>query len=98
MKKNLFRFLAALAFAAFAALASTGCSSTNITKLAAAMAKDPSANALEVTTIYGNVKFRRAGCLPGQTTTIATDGSMTVSMENSNAQTVPVKATLRLSK
>jgi hypothetical protein len=41
------------------ALALTGCSTTNISKLVEAMAKDPATVCITVTSIYGTVKSYR---------------------------------------
>lgn len=85
----------ALSLLAVVVLAS-GCSTTNVTKLTEAISKDPAAVAVDIMTPYGSAKVRRAGCLPGQTTTINSDGSMTVSNggTGTNFLTAPVKATL----
>ena len=45
---------------AVVALALAGCSSTNISQLVAAAAKDPAAVHFEVTSIYGRVVYERA--------------------------------------
>lgn len=57
-------------------LALTGCSSTNITSLVDALAKDPATVRLHVTSVYGTVDFVRVGSTNGLT--IATDGTITV--------------------
>ena len=39
----------------------SGCSSTNITKLVGALAKDPACVAVQITSVYGTVTFVRVG-------------------------------------
>jgi hypothetical protein len=39
----------------------TGCSTTNITKLVGALAKDPATVAISVQSVYGTVYFLRTG-------------------------------------
>jgi len=46
---------------ALVAVALCGCSSTNITKLVGALAKDPAIVSVNVPTMYGTVKFTRVG-------------------------------------
>lgn len=55
-----------------------GCSTTNITKLTAALAKDPAIVVVSVNSIYGTVKFTRVGSITNGMT-ISPDG--TVSMK-----------------
>ena len=38
-----------------------GCSTTNITKLVGALAKDPATVAVQITSVYGTVTFVRTG-------------------------------------
>jgi len=38
-----------------------GCSTTNITKLVGALAKDPATVAVQITSVYGTVTFVRVG-------------------------------------
>ena len=45
----------------FLAMVCTGCSSTNITKLVQALAKDPATVAVSVQSVYGTVYFMRTG-------------------------------------
>jgi len=59
-----------------AGLLLTGCSTTNITKLVDALAKDPATVRLHVNGIYGSVDFVRIGGTNG--CTIAPDGTLTV--------------------
>ncbi len=56
----------------------TGCSTTNITKLTSALAKDPAIVVVSVNSIYGTVKFTRVGSITNGMT-ISPDG--TVSMK-----------------
>lgn len=62
---------------ALMAIGGTGCMSQ--AALVGALAKDPAAASVSLTTIYGNLKVVRAGAQPGTTTTIAPDGTLTVS-------------------
>lgn len=55
-----------------------GCSTTNITKLTAALAKDPAIVVVSVNSIYGTVKFTRVGSITNGMT-VSPDG--TVSMK-----------------
>ena len=57
-------------------IALTGCSSTNISKLVQALAKDPSTSVVKITTIYGNVSYTRVGLLTNETASVAADGSV----------------------
>lgn len=69
MKRNL--------LLAIAAASLCGCSSTNITKLVGALAKDPAIVSVNVPTMYGTVKFVRVG---SQTNSVAitSDGEVRV--------------------
>jgi hypothetical protein len=60
------------------ALMLAGCSSTNITKLVGALAKDPAISVVKVTTIYGNVSYTRIGYRTNETTSVNSDGSVTI--------------------
>lgn len=60
-----------------AAMALTGCSSTNITKLVGALAKDPAIVSINVPTMYGTVKFTRVGSQTNSVT-ISSDGEVRV--------------------
>jgi hypothetical protein len=59
-------------------MALCGCSTTNITKLAQAMAKDNATIFFSVSSVYGTVKFIRTN--PGSTNscTVSPDGTVTV--------------------
>lgn len=57
-------------------LALTGCSSTNITKLVNALAKDPATSVVKITTIYGNVSYTRVGLMTNETASVNSDGSV----------------------
>jgi hypothetical protein len=54
-----------------------GCSTTNITKLTEALAKDPAIVVLKVGTVYGTVNFTRVGSLTNGMT-ISPDGTVSV--------------------
>ena len=54
-----------------------GCSTTNITKLTEALAKDPAIVVLKVGTVYGTVNFTRVGSLTNGLT-ISPDGTVSV--------------------
>lgn len=58
-------------------LALTGCSSTNITKLTQALARDPAIVSARITSIYGVVQFTRVGSTNGSVT-IGPDGTLSV--------------------
>jgi uncharacterized protein YcfL len=64
--------------AALASLVLCGCSSTNITKLVAAAAKDPATIIIKVTTIYGNVSYTRIGVMTNETAQVTGDGTVTI--------------------
>jgi hypothetical protein len=55
-----------------------GCSSTNITKLTAALAKDPAIVSSRVTTLYGTVSFVRVGGGWTNSVSVSPDGTVTV--------------------
>ncbi len=61
---------------ALAAIALCGCSSTNITKLVGALAKDPATSVIKITTIYGNISYTRVGILTNETASVNSDGSV----------------------
>lgn len=54
-----------------------GCSTTNITKLTQALAKDPAIVVVKVGTVYGTVNFTRVGSLTNGMT-ISPDGTVSV--------------------
>ena len=54
-----------------------GCSTTNITKLTQALAKDPAIVVLKVGTVYGTINFTRIGTITNGMT-ISADGSVSV--------------------
>lgn len=56
----------------------TGCSSTNITKLVGALAKDPAISVVKVTTLWGTVSYTRIGGRTNETTSVNSDGSVTI--------------------
>jgi len=70
MKKLILPTLAVLLLA--------GCSSTNITKLVGALAKDPATSVVKVTTIYGSISYVRIGVTTNQTVSVNSDGSTTM--------------------
>jgi hypothetical protein len=55
----------------------TGCSTTNITKLTEALAKDPAIVVIKVGTVYGTVNLTRVGTLTNGMT-ISPDGTVSV--------------------
>jgi len=55
----------------------TGCSSTNITKLVGALAKDPAIVSVRVSSVYGTVVFNRVGVTTNGVS-ITPDGTITV--------------------
>lgn len=55
----------------------SGCSTTNITKLTQALAKDPAIVVVKVGTVYGTVNFTRVGTLTNGMT-ISPDGTISV--------------------
>ncbi len=59
-------------------LACAGCSTTNITKLTQALAKDPAIVVVKVSSVYGTVNFTRVGSITNGMT-VSPDG--TVSMK-----------------
>lgn len=59
-------------------VALAGCSSTNITKLAVALAKDESTTMLTVTSVYGTVKYIRVGRATNESKTVSSDGTVTI--------------------
>ncbi len=61
-----------------AAMLLCGCSSTNITKLVNALAKDPSTSVIKITTIYGNVSYTRVGVMTNETATVSPDGTVSI--------------------
>jgi len=63
---------------ALAALLLCGCSSTNITKLTTALAKDPAIVVIKVSSVYGTVSFTRIGGRTNETTSVNSDGSVTI--------------------
>ena len=71
--KNTLKLITALGMI----IATSGCSSTNITKLATALAKDQAVVSMNVSSVYGTVKFVRIG---GSTNsvTVNPDGTVTV--------------------
>jgi hypothetical protein len=60
------------------ALILAGCSSTNITKLVGALAKDPATSWVSVTTIYGTVKYVRIGVMTNESAQVSGDGTITI--------------------
>ena len=58
-------------------LACAGCSTTNITKLTQALAKDPAIVVIKVGTVYGTINFTRVGSLTNGMT-ISPDGTVSV--------------------
>jgi len=63
---------------ALSAVALCGCSSTNITKLVNALSKDPAISIVKITTIYGNVSYTRIGGRTNESTSVNSDGSVTI--------------------
>lgn len=55
----------------------TGCSTTNITKLVGALAKDPAIVSVRVSSVYGTVVFNRVGTATNGVS-ITPDGTITV--------------------
>lgn len=72
-------------------LALTGCSSTNISQLAGALAKDPAIVKVKVGSVYGTLDFTRIGC-PTNGMTITPDGTITVT--GSVTGPAPIPATI----
>ena len=70
------RFLTILTLAPIA-LFNQGCSTTNITKLTTALAKDPAIVVVKVSSVYGVVNFTRIGSNTNSVT-ITPDGVVTV--------------------
>jgi uncharacterized lipoprotein YmbA len=64
--------------ALLSALAFTGCSSTNITKLAQQLKDDPATVSVTVSSIYGTVRFVRTNTRTNQTLTVSPDGTVSV--------------------
>jgi hypothetical protein len=60
-----------------ACLLLSGCSTTNITKLTEALAKDPAIVVVKVSSVYGTVNFTRVGSLTNGMT-ISPDGTVSV--------------------
>jgi len=58
-------------------IACAGCSTTNITKLTQALAKDPAIVVVNVGTVYGTVKFTRVGCITNGMS-VSPDGTVTI--------------------
>lgn len=54
-----------------------GCSTTNISKLTEALAKDPAIVVVNIGTVYGTVKFTRVGCVTNGLT-VSPDGTVSV--------------------
>lgn len=54
-----------------------GCSSTNVTKLIGALAKDPAIVSVKISSIYGTVNFTRIG---GHTNTVTVTADGTISV------------------
>jgi len=57
-------------------IALTGCSSTNITKLVQALAKDPATSVIKISTVYGTVNYTRVGLMTNETASVNSDGSV----------------------
>ena len=74
--KNI-RVLTLLALAALCAVLA-GCSTTNIAELTKALANDPAAVHVRVTSVYGTVDFTRVGGATNETRTITPDGTITI--------------------
>lgn len=55
------RFIRKLVLLSLLALCAAGCSTTNITSLVKALAKDPATVAISVQSVYGTVYFMRTG-------------------------------------
>jgi hypothetical protein len=55
----------------------SGCSTTNITKLTQALAKDPAIIVVNVGTVYGTVKLTRVGCVTNGMS-VSPDGTVTI--------------------
>lgn len=60
-----------------AVIALCGCSATNITKFAQAIAKDRATWRVNISTIYGSGTYTRLGAMEGQSVTANSDGSIT---------------------
>jgi len=69
----------------------TGCSTTNISDLTKALANDPATVQVNVSSVYGTLRFTRVGNQPGTgKTTVAPDGTITMEPPAASA---PVPAT-----
>ena len=93
------KFGVLLALLSIAVLGS-GCMSMGggAAKAIAAASKDPAAQSLHIVCPYGSIDWRRAGCLPGEETTLNPDGSMTVRRANGTniwSQDIPAVITVR---
>lgn len=58
----------------------SGCTSTNITKLTQALAKDPAIVVVKVGTVYGTVNFTRVGTTANGMT-ISPDGTVAIKQQ-----------------
>lgn len=68
-----------IALLAALAIAGSGCSATNVSKLVNAMGKDKATWKAHVMTPYGSGDYTRIGELaPGQSATVNSDGSITI--------------------
>jgi hypothetical protein len=54
-----------------------GCSTTNITKLTQALAKDPAIVVVSVNSVYGTIKFTRVGSITNGMS-VSPDGSVSM--------------------
>ncbi len=81
-----------LAFSA--AIFLSGCSTTNITDLAKALANDPAIVSGQVASVYGTVKFSRVGSVTNCLVTVSPDGTITVDGRMGNTVKVSGTATV----
>jgi len=62
-------------------VSASGCSSTNISKLAAQLKNDPATVNMSVQSVYGTIKFTRTNPGTNSTVTVSPDGTVTVKRE-----------------
>jgi hypothetical protein len=55
-----------------------GCSSTNITKLVGALKNDPATVCVNVSSVYGTVRFTRTNPRTNETVTVSPDGTIVI--------------------
>jgi len=56
----------------------SGCSSTNITKLVGALKNDPATVCVNVSSVYGTVRFTRTNPRTNETVTVSPDGTIVI--------------------